>query len=111
MICPRCGNKPLSFASFLVTLNPFRISCVGCGARLRAGPIAYVWAALHLLIAVALVRLDRGMVVAGMIGSLAGAGIFVTGALCLVFGTAYVIPRMLLASSARSAGVRSVASS
>ncbi len=103
MICPRCGNKPLSFASFLVTLNPFRISCVGCGARLRAGPIAYVWAALHLLIAVGLVRLYRGMVVAGMIGSLAGAVMFVIGVFGLLFVTAYVIPWMFLPSTYRSA--------
>src|SRR5258708_6095046 len=103
MICPRCGNKPLSFASFLVTLNPFRISCVGCGARLRAGPIAYVWAALHMLIAVGLVRLYRGMVVAGMIGSLAGAVMFVIGVFGLLFVTAYVIPWMFLPSTYRSA--------
>jgi hypothetical protein len=103
MICPRCGNKPLSFASFLVTLNPFRINCVNCGARLRAGPIAYLWAAAHLLIAVELVRLYRALVVAGVIGSLAGSVMFVIGVFGLLFITAYVIPWMFLPSTYRLA--------
>jgi hypothetical protein len=103
MICPECGNKPLSFASFLVTLNPFRINCVNCGAALRAGPIAYIWAAMHLLIGVGLVWLYRSMVVAGVIESVAGAVMFVIGVFGLLFITAYVIPWMFLPSAYRSA--------
>jgi hypothetical protein len=103
MICPKCGNKPLSFASFLVTLNPFRIRCVNCGAALRAGPIAYAWAALHLLIGIGLVRLYRSMVVTGVIGSVGGAVMYVIGIFGLLFVTAYVIPWMFLPSTYRSA--------
>ncbi len=103
MICPKCGNKPLSFASFLVTLNPFRITCVNCGAALRAGPIAYAWAGLHLLLGVGLVRLYRTMVVSGVIGSVGGAVMYVIGVFGLVFVTAYVIPWMFLPSTYRLA--------
>jgi len=103
MICPKCGNKPLSFASFLVTLNPFRIRCVNCGAALRAGPIVYVWTALHLLIGVGLVLLYRSMVVTGVIGSVGGAVMYVIGIFGLLFVTAYVIPWMFLPSAYRSA--------
>jgi hypothetical protein len=103
MICPKCGNKPLSFASFLVTLNPFRINCVNCGAALRAGPIAYVWTALHVLIGVGLVQLYRSLVVSGVIGSVTGAVMYVIGIFGLLFVTAYVIPWMFLPSTYRSA--------
>lgn len=103
MICPKCGNKPLSFASFLVTLNPFRINCVNCGAALRAGRIAYLWAGLHVLIGVGLVWLYRSLVVSGVIISAVGAVMFVIGIFGLLFVTAYVIPWMFLPGTYRSA--------
>jgi hypothetical protein len=103
MICPKCGNKPLSFASFLATLNPIRIRCVNCGAALRAGPIAYAWAALHLLIGVGLVRLYLRLVGAGVIGSVGGRVMYAIGVFGLLFVTAYVIPWMFLPRMYRSA--------
>lgn len=102
MICPQCGNKPLSFASFLVTLNPFRINCVNCGVPLRAGPIAYAWAALHLLLGLWLVRLYRSLVVSGVIVSATGAVMYVIGVFGLLFVTAYVIPWMFFPNTYRS---------
>src|SRR5437879_3302869 len=101
MICPSCGNKPLSFASFLVTLNPFRITCVNCGARLRASSIAYAWAALHIVIGLGLVKLYQSFVVSGVISSVAGALIYLVGVFGLLFMTAYVIPWMFLRNTYR----------
>jgi hypothetical protein len=103
MICPKCGNKPLAFASFLVTLNPFRITCVNCGASLKAGPIAYLWAALHVVIGVGLVQLYRSLVLSGAIASVAGAVMYLIGIFGLLFVTAYVIPWMFLPATYRSA--------
>jgi hypothetical protein len=102
MICPKCGNKPLSFASFLVTLNPFRINCVNCGVALRGGPIAYAWAALHVLIGVGLVMLYRSFVVSGVIVSVAGAVMYIIGIFGLLFITAYVIPWVFLKNTYRA---------
>jgi hypothetical protein len=94
--CPKCGNKPLSFATFLVTLNPWRIRCVNCGTRLHVGPIGYVWVALHVLLGLALVKLYLGFAEDGVIATPAGVLMFVAASLALVFLTAYVIPWMFL---------------
>src|SRR5450759_1039311 len=102
MICPKCGNKPLSFASFLVTLNPFRINCVNCGAALRAGPITYAWTALHVLIGVGLLKLYPSFVVSGVIASVAGAVMYIIGIFSLLFITAYVIPWVFLKNTYRA---------
>lgn len=103
MICPKCGNKPLSFATFLVTLNPWRIRCVNCGTALRAGPIAYVWAALHALLGLWLVKVYLGFAVDGVIASPAGVVMFMSASIALVFMTAYVIPWMFLENLYRAA--------
>ena len=102
MICPKCGNKPLSFATFLVTLNPFRIHCVNCGVELRAGPIAYVWTALHVLLGVGLVQVYRSLMVSGVIASVTGAVMFIIGVFGLLFVTAYVIPWVFLRNTYRA---------
>ena len=94
MTCPKCGNKPISFATYLVTLNPWRIRCVNCGEALRVGPIGYLWTALHVVLAVALVRLYLGFAVRGVIATPAGVVMFIVGSLAIVFMTAYVIPWM-----------------
>ena len=94
MICPVCGNKPLSFAGFLVTLNAWRIRCINCDAPLRLGPIGYVWTAAHVLLGLALVRLYLTFAVEGVIASPAGVIMFIAASLALVFITAYVIPWM-----------------
>jgi hypothetical protein len=102
MICPKCGNKPLSFASLLVTLNPFRITCVNCGVALKARPIAYAWMAMHVVIGIALVQLYRSLVLNGVIASMAGAIMYVIGIFGLLFVTAYVIPWMFMPGAYRA---------
>src|SRR3954468_817946 len=102
MLCPKCGNKPLSFASLLVTLNPFRVTCVNCGAPLKAAPIAYLWTGVHILIGVGLVELYRRLVVEGVIVSIAGAIMYVIAIFGLLFVTAYVIPWMFISGAYRA---------
>jgi uncharacterized protein (DUF983 family) len=92
--CPKCGNKPLSFATFLVTINPWKIRCVNCGESLRVGPLGYLWVALHVLLGLGLVKLYLGFAVQGVIATPAGVLMFVAASLALVFMTAYVIPWM-----------------
>lgn len=96
VICPNCGNKPLSFARFLVTLNPWRIQCVSCGTDLKAGPTGYTWVILHLILGFGLVNLYQKLTLDGVIASPAGVLIFVIATLAIVFLTAYVIPWMFL---------------
>lgn len=103
MICPKCGNKPLSFATLLVTLNPFRVTCVSCGAALRARPVVYWWTAAHILLGVGLVWLYHSMIMRGVIISLVGAVMFIIGIAGLVFVTAYVIPWMFMPGAYRVA--------
>ena len=103
MICPKCGNKPLSFAGLLVTLNPWRIRCVNCGAPLRLGPIGFVWTALHVLLAFGLVRLYVVLAIGGVIDSPTGVVLFTAASLALIFMTAYVIPWMFLTHLYRAA--------
>ena len=94
MRCPECGSKPLSFASYLVTINPWRVRCVNCGAALHAGALGYLWAAAHVLLGLALVKLYLTFAVEGVIASPAGVLMFIAGSLAIVFITAYVIPWM-----------------
>jgi ribosomal protein S27E len=96
VICPNCGNRPLSFATFLVTLNPWRIRCVNCGATLHVGPLGYAWMAFHVVLGLALVKLYLAFAVQGVIASPAGVLMFISASLALVFITAYVIPWMFL---------------
>jgi uncharacterized protein (DUF983 family) len=96
VICPHCGNKPISFARFMVTVNPWRLHCVNCGADLRAGPTAYTWTVLHLLLALALVSVYKRLTVDGVIASTTGLFVFLAATVALVFLTAYVIPWMFL---------------
>jgi uncharacterized protein (DUF983 family) len=94
--CPSCGNKPISFARFLVTLNPWRIQCASCGTDLRAGPTAYTWVILHLILGFGLVSLYQRLTLNGVINSSTGVLLFVAATLAIVFLTAYVIPWMFL---------------
>ena len=96
MTCPSCGNKPISFSRFLVTLNPWRIQCISCGTDLRAGPTAYTWVILHLILGIGLVSLYQKLTVDGVIASSAGLFVFLAATVALVFLTAYVIPWMFL---------------
>ena len=96
MLCPKCGNKPLSFASLLITLNPFRVTCVNCGAPLKAGPIAYLWVGIHIVIGIGLADLFHRLVVDGIIVSITGAVMYLIGIFGLLFITAYVIPWMFM---------------
>lgn len=62
-LCPRCGNRPLQFTQFLTTLNPFRIVCVKCDARLRATFPAYVGTLLHVILGIGIVLFVTSFVV------------------------------------------------
>jgi hypothetical protein len=88
MLCPTCGKRPLSFGEFMTTLNPLRIVCRHCSARLRAGPIPYVWILLHGVLAVGLVEGRAWLRSVGMLND----AIFLLAALALFFCTAFVIP-------------------
>jgi uncharacterized membrane protein YdbT with pleckstrin-like domain len=103
VICPVCGNKPLSFPRFMFTLNPWRIQCMSCDAELHAGPIAYVWTALHVVLGLALVSAYKRMVVDGIIASSSGVLMFIAAVFALIFLTAYVIPWMFLKNMYRVA--------
>jgi uncharacterized protein (DUF983 family) len=92
--CPECGNKPLSFAAYLVTINPWRVRCVNCRAPLHAGPLGYLWIAAHVVLGLGLVKLYLTFAVEGVIASPAGVLMFVAASLAIVFITAYVIPWM-----------------
>lgn len=94
----------MSFAAFLVTLNPWRIRCINCSVPLRAGFLGYVWTALHVALALALVRLYLTFAVEGVISSPTGVLMFVCASLALVFMTAYVIPWMFLGGLYRVEG-------
>ena len=102
VICPKCGNKPLSFATLLVTLNPWQIRCVNCGAALRVGPVGYAWSAFHVVLAVALVNLYIDFAMSGVIASPTGVLMFIAACLALIFMTAYVIPWMFLSTLYRA---------
>lgn len=81
MMCPKCGNRPLTFSQFLRSMNPMRIRCGRCDAELKAGPFAYFWTVLHVPIAIGLVAL-RGTIGWWLLPL----------AIAVVFCTAYVIP-------------------
>lgn len=92
MRCPTCGGRPLSFTKFLVTVNPLRITCQQCGAKLRAGPMAYVWTGLHLALGPLLVLLHRALRANGAIQTGGDFAIFIVAILAFVLLTAYVVP-------------------
>jgi len=92
MKCPACGNRPLTFSKWLRTLNPLRIQCGRCNARLNAGPIAYAWTLCHVPIAAGLVAIRL------LVGPW-----FLPLALGVLFCTAYVIPYFTLDGTYRIA--------
>ena len=92
MVCPKCRKKPFKFTTFLVTGNPFRITCSNCSAALRAGPSAYVWTALHVPLGFALLTLYRTTTTNGLIDSGWARALMVLAILGTVFITAFVIP-------------------
>ena len=86
----------MSFAAYLVTLKPWRIRCINCGAVLHAGPFAYAWTAAHVLLGLGMVKLYLAFAVQGIIASPAGVLMFIAASLAIVFITAYVIPWMFV---------------
>lgn len=92
MRCPSCGTRPLRFTRFLTTLNPFRIVCVTCGARLRAMPVAYLWTLLHVPLGWGIVQTAGLLEDAGRLESPLSFAGYLFAAAGLLFVTAYVIP-------------------
>ena len=58
MLCPNCNRKAMRFRVLLITLNPFRATCIHCASKLKAGASAYVWTALHMPLGIALAWLS-----------------------------------------------------
>ena len=92
MLCPNCGKKPVQFSQWLLTLNPFKIQCRHCEARLRAGAGAYVWTLFHVPLGAGVILLGRGFARSGVFEASWTSPLFVLGAIALLFSTAYVIP-------------------
>ena len=92
MLCPKCSKRPFGFLRWLGTLNPFRIECSHCLAKLRAGGFAYLWTLLHLFIGGGLIWLWGASGRSGYLDSSWAMGLFLLAAVIFIFCTAYVVP-------------------
>ena len=88
-MCPTCGNKPLSFSKWVRTLNPFRIRCNHCEAKLGANSVPYLWTLFHMPIGLGLWMLGKAL---SPFESSWGFPSFLVLAAGTLFCTAYVIP-------------------
>ena len=41
MVCPQCSKRPLTFSEFM--LQGGRLTCQGCGAKLKLDKQAFLW--------------------------------------------------------------------
>lgn len=92
MICPRCTQRPLSFADFLRTLNAMRIVCSHCGAELRGNAVAYLITALHVPLALGAVEALRRLEGAQLLTTPLRVVLFFTAMLLVFFCTAFLLP-------------------
>ena len=100
MRCPNCTQRPLSFGQTF-RVNPFRLTCTHCQARLRAGSLLYLWTAFHLVIGLGLglVRTAAWIDARGILDLPADWPWFVVGVLIVVFVTANVVPWVFFQSA------------
>lgn len=92
MSCPKCGNRPVPFARWMRTRDPFHLTCVHCHSELTVGAAGWIWTLLHVPLAAGLVSLHNTLRTNGLLeGWWAFTG-YSTLALALVFVTAWVVP-------------------
>lgn len=93
MRCPKCGKRPFEFGEWVGEIrSPFRRVCNNCGARLRAGGVAYLWTLLHLPIGIGFLWAWRDLRDGGYLDSGLGVGGFMLLTAAVIFTTAFVIP-------------------
>ena len=91
----------MTFRQLVNRLAAFRITCASCGTRLRVGPIAYVWMALHAVLAIGIVALHRYLTEQGIIRSPGALLVYMLLVVAVIFATSMVIPWYLLPNAYR----------
>ena len=92
MTCPKCREKAFPFVRFFTILNPFRVVCTNCGARLVARRSAYYWTAFHGVLGIGIAWVWHRLGNAGRLDTGGVKLVAVAEILALAFVTAFVIP-------------------
>ena len=99
MMCPKCNRRVFPFHRWLRNLDPYRLVCAQCSAKLKARKILYVWTLLHIPFGLALAAIAFAVHRNTAIQWPADWQWYIAGAIVILFGTAYVIPWMIFRDS------------